>query len=206
MNYIYDIFLNFNETLYDIYEWNRNDNIIHIRKIPLFKVDKKTMYDFITKKIELSNDFLTKIFKKTEIFGKNKIDNINYSFLISDGIDAVAIKLGNKYSRLLIEEEREVIDYVKSIKPITIDYKIIKSNKKTIFKTRNEIKIKEYIFKKVNELIKCNDYDKLKYLYLDCFNKNIENDVDKLFLLELNKNWDSVYLKLYNLLKLIETR
>lgn len=206
MNYIYDIFLNFNDTLYDIYEWNRNDNIIHIRKIPLFKVDKKTMYDFITKKIELSNDFLTKIFKKTEIFGKNKIDNINYSFLISDGIDAVAIKLGNKYSRLLIEEEREVIDYVKSIKPITIDYKIIKSNKKTVFKTRNEIKIKEYILKKVNELIKYNDYDKLKYLYLDCFNKNIENDVDKLFLLELNNNWDNVYMKLYNLLKLIETR
>ena len=74
MNYIYDIFLNFNDILYDIYEWNRNDNIIHIRKIPLFKVDKKIMSDFITKKIELSSEFLAKIFKKTEVFSKNKID------------------------------------------------------------------------------------------------------------------------------------
>lgn len=206
MNYIYDIFLNFNNVLYDIYEWNRNDNIIHIRKIPLFKVDKKTMCDFITKKVELSNEFLSKIYKKTEVFGKNKIDNINYCFLISDGIDAIAIKLGGKYSRLLIEEEREVIEYAKSIKPMEIEYNIIKNNKMSLFKTRNEIKIKEYITKKINDLIKSNDYDKLKYLYLDCFNKKVDDNVDKLFFLELNKDWDNVYLKLYNLLKLTETR
>lgn len=205
MNYIYDIFLNFNDVLYDIYEWNKNDNIIHIRKIPLFKVDKKTMHDFVTKKIEISDEFLTKIFRKTEVFSKNKIENINYSFLISDGIDAIAIKIGNKYSRLLIEEEREVIEYCRNVKPIDIEYKV-KNSKKVIFKTRNEIKIKQYIIKKIEELIKINDYDKLKYLYLDCFNKNINENIDKLFLLELNKNWDNVYLKLYNLLKLIETR
>lgn len=205
MNYIYDIFLNFNDVLYDIYEWNKNDNIIHVRKIPLFKVDKKTMHDFVTKKIEISNEFLTKIFRKTEVFSKNKIENINYSFLISDGIDVIAIKIGNKYSRLLIEEEREVIEYCRNVKPIDIEYKA-KNSKKIIFKTRNEIKIKQYIIKKIEELIKTNDYDKLKYIYLDCFNKNINENVDKLFLLELNKNWDNVYLKLYNLLKLIETR
>jgi hypothetical protein len=205
MNYIYDIFLNFNDTLYDIYEWNKNDNIIHIRKIPLFKVDKKTMCDFITKKIELPTEFLTKIYKRTEVFNKNKIDYINYSFLISDGSDVIAIKLG-KYSRLLIEEETEVIEYVKSIKQTNIKYNIIKNNKKCIFKTRNELKIKEYINKRINELIKNNEYDKLKYLYLDCFNKNITKSIDELFLSELNKNWDFVYLKLYNLLKLIETR
>lgn len=206
MNYIYDIFLNFNDALYDIYEWNKNDNIIHIRKIPLFKVDKKTMCDFINNKIELTNDFLCKIYKKTEVFTKNKIDNINYCFLISDGNDAIAYKLGNKYSRLLIEEEREVLDVSRSIKTVDIEYSIMKSNKKSSFKTRNEIKIKYYIDKKINELIKYNDYDKLKYLYLDCFNKSVDKNIDKLFFVELNKNWDKVYLKLYNLLKLIETR
>lgn len=203
MNYIYDIFLNFNDTLYDIYEWNKTDPIIHIRKIPLFKVDKKTMCDFITKKIELNAEFLSKILKKTELFSKNS--NINYAFLISDGIDVIAYKHSNKYSRLLVEEEREVIEYVRSINNTKIDYKIIKNNTSISFKTRNETKIKEYITKKINELIKNNDYDKLKYLYLDCFNKNVDK-VDKLFLDELNNNWDNVYLKLYNLLKLIETR
>jgi len=203
MNYIYDIFLNFNDILYDIYEWNKSDNIIHIRKIPLFRVSKQTMRDFITKKVELSGEFLAKIFKKTEVFGKN---NINYSFLISDGIDVIAYKSNNKYSRLLVDEEREVIEYANAIKIVDIDYKILNDNRKVVFKTRNEIKIKHYITEKVNELIKYNDVDKLRYLYLDCFNKNVNDNVDKLFLLELNKNWDKVYLKLYNLLKLIETR
>ena len=35
MNYIYDILINFNENLYDFYDWNLNDQIDHIRKIPV---------------------------------------------------------------------------------------------------------------------------------------------------------------------------
>lgn len=202
MNYIYDIFLNFNDVLYDIFEWNKSDYIIHIKKIPIFRVDKKTLNDFKSKKIELSEEFLSKIFKKTEVFDKT---NINYSFLISDGIDVIAYKEG-KYSRLLIDEEREVLEYVSTIHTTYINYNIIKENNKEVFKTRNEIRIRKYINKRINELIKYNDYDKLKYLYLDCFNKEIYKNIDKLFFKELNKNWDNVYLKLYNLLKLIETR
>ncbi|MBE6149358.1 MAG: DUF3603 family protein [Firmicutes bacterium] len=202
MNYIYDIFLNFNNYLYDIYEWNKSDNIIHVRKIPLFRVDSKTMSDFINNKIELPLDFLSKIYNKTELFLKNK--NIDYSFLISDGNDVIAF-YNNKYSRLLIEEEREVLEYANAIKCINIDYKIIKNNKKVVFKTRSEIKIKNYINKRIKDLIINKDYDKLNFLYLDCFNENIDN-VDKLFIYKLNKNWDKTYLKLYQLLRLMENR
>ena len=202
MNYIYDIFLNFNNYLYDIYEWNKSDNIIHVRKIPLFRVDSKTMSDFINNKIELPLDFLSKIYNKTELFLKNK--NIDYSLLISDGNDVIAF-YNNKYSRLLIEEEREVLEYANAIKCINIDYKIIKNNKKVVFKTRSEIKIKNYINKRIKDLIINKDYDKLNFLYLDCFNENIDN-VDKLFIYKLNKNWDKTYLKLYQLLRLMENR
>ena len=38
MNYIYDILLNFNDMLYDFYDWNVKDNILHIRKIPLIQI------------------------------------------------------------------------------------------------------------------------------------------------------------------------
>lgn len=208
MNYIYDILLNFNNVLYDIFEWNKNDDITHVRKIPFFKVDKETMFNFISKKVELKDDFLLKIFNKTEVFNKNRIDTICYSFLISDGIDVIALKLCGsniKYSRLLIDEEREVIEYVNSMPTTSINYGVIKKYKKAEFKTRNEMRIKKYINKRINELIHCNDYDKLRYLYLDCFNCNVD-DVEKEFIVSLNKNWDNVYLKLYNLLKLIETR
>lgn len=38
MNYMYDVLLNFNDFPYDIFEWNKDDKINHIRKIPLFKL------------------------------------------------------------------------------------------------------------------------------------------------------------------------
>ena len=33
MKYIYDIILNFNERLYEFYEWKDNDDIEYIKKI-----------------------------------------------------------------------------------------------------------------------------------------------------------------------------
>ena len=41
MNYIYDLLLNFNENIYEFYDWNKTDNIKHIKKIPIFKIDSK---------------------------------------------------------------------------------------------------------------------------------------------------------------------
>ena len=58
MNYIYDIVLNFNSNYYEFYEWNKNDNIINVRKIPVFKVDNQTYYDFKFNDIIVNNDFL----------------------------------------------------------------------------------------------------------------------------------------------------
>ena len=49
MNYVYDILLNFNEIGYYFYDWNGNDNILHIRKIPIFKIDSKTLKKVIHK-------------------------------------------------------------------------------------------------------------------------------------------------------------
>ena len=41
MTYIYDVTLNFNEILYDFFEWNNSDTLTHIRKIPMFKVNNE---------------------------------------------------------------------------------------------------------------------------------------------------------------------
>ena len=39
MNYIYDILANFNNIYYDFFDWNESDNIIHIKKVPIVRVD-----------------------------------------------------------------------------------------------------------------------------------------------------------------------
>jgi len=45
MNYIYDVVLNFQKEYYDFYDWNKNDNIYHMRKIPILKINSKQLLD-----------------------------------------------------------------------------------------------------------------------------------------------------------------
>ena len=66
MAYIYDILLNFNEDFFEFYDWNKNDKIIHIKKIPIYQVDNKTLKDILHNKIKINGDFLTLIKDKTE--------------------------------------------------------------------------------------------------------------------------------------------
>ena len=58
MNYIYDILLNFNNYAYDIFEWNKDDKIVHLRKIPLIKLKSNDLFNLVNKKILFDKDFL----------------------------------------------------------------------------------------------------------------------------------------------------
>jgi hypothetical protein len=77
MNYLYDILLNFNSKLFESFEWNVNDQITHIRKIPIFKVKSNILMDLLNNKVKLSTSFLSRIYKKTDYFIRNKICHIN---------------------------------------------------------------------------------------------------------------------------------
>ena len=57
MNYIYDVVLNYNENLYEFYDWNLNDDIIHIRRIPLIKIKRKSLLEIIKTKIKFIGSF-----------------------------------------------------------------------------------------------------------------------------------------------------
>ena len=48
MNYYYDILLNFQENYYMFYEWDKEDNIEFVKKIPLFHIDSKEFIDIFT--------------------------------------------------------------------------------------------------------------------------------------------------------------
>lgn len=206
MNYLYDILLNFNFNLYDFYEWNIDDNIINIRKIPIVRVDKKIIFDIINSKIKFDKSIFTRIYNKTEIFNKNKIELIKYTFIIACENNILAIKLNDDgliiaYSRLLLDEENEALDYIVNLEKEELIYSIISPNR-IYFKTREEVEINRFLYREINKLIEKEEYEKLEYIYLEIFNdrKDIKQIKEKIFL-ELNKKWDSVYLKLYNLLK-----
>lgn len=209
MNYIYDIFLNYNDLAYEVFEWNKEDKISHIRKIPLIVISSLDLYNLINKKIIIDSSFLTKIYRKTEVFSKRDNYYLDYSFLATDKNEIIAFKLDKnglikQYSKLLVEEEIEVLNYSESLSYQSIEYKIISSKKLEHFKTRNENKIKKFIYEEIKKIE--NDSDKLKFLYLECFGKIKNRNLLNIIYQQLAKNWENVYIKIYDFLKIMAVK
>lgn len=204
MKYIYDIVLNFNKRIYEFYEWMDSDNIEYIKKIPIFKVNKKVFNDIKNNNIKISSEFLNNIYNKCEIYDNYGIKKIDYAVLFSIDDDIIAIKFNKNnesilISDLYIDEKIDILNYVKRLNITNIDYKII-SKYKTYLITRKEIDMIEFIKNEINLIYKNNNIDKIRYIYYECFNK-LEND-----LLIINNDLEK-YIKnnpekIYNLLKL----
>ena len=72
MNYTYDILANFNETYYEFFEWNNKDELTHIKKLPIIKVDRTFLNNMKNNDVVVEKELLEKIFRKTEFFKTNK--------------------------------------------------------------------------------------------------------------------------------------
>ena len=202
MNYVYDIYLNFNKTAYDFFEWEKNDKITHIKKIPIYKINSKFFRLIVNNNVKFDIMFLKKIYNKTELFRNSKIE---YATLLCDENNIIGIILnkdgiGTLKSFLFIDEELEVLDEIKDIKKENINIKIINKNKIEL-KTRNDIKIEKFINREINNI----DPNKFKYIYYELFNKKINNIYNI-------KNYTSLLLKdklkykrLYDILKITST-
>lgn len=207
MSYIYDIVLNFKQDLYEFYDWNTKDTIIHIRKIPLIKVSSKTMEDIKQYIIQFDSNFLESIKNKTEMFQNKQIVSLKQSFILSDGFEAVALvvyKDKNKISRLQVEEELEVLDEVSKLKETNIKYQKIKKRYVQMYKTRKELKLEQYLKLELKKLEQ-GDIIKLQYLYFECFLEE-EKSRDKMierFYFELNNNFNFISEKLLSFFKLV---
>jgi len=207
MNYIYDILLNFNSELYDFFEWNLNDNIINIRKILLYKVNSKTLLEFKDCQVKLDKAFLEKVKNKTEVFTNGDIEILEYAALFTDGSTVMAIQFDcNGYiynkSSLLVDEDLDVLEISNRIKEIDISYECLHVKFYDQFKTRKEKQMIEYIRKELDKCKQERSFDKLKYLYFECFGKN-EDSVDKIIVGIENKFIESDFVrKIYDFFKL----
>ena len=177
MNYIYDVLLNFNEKIYEFYDWNKNDNIRHIKKIPIIKVSNKDLDIIKNNQVEFEKSFLESIYNKTEEFTSKKNKLIEYACLFTDDLEVIGVNVNKKilYSKLLLDEEMEVLDIALHISERKIDFKIIKKNSIQEFKTRNEIEQINKAKEELNKILKENNMEKLKYLYYECFDQKIDS-------------------------------
>ena len=210
MTYIYDILLNFNEDFYEFYEWEKGDNIYHVKKIPIFKVETAFMENLLANKIEISNDFLNLITNKTEVFEGKRIKSLKHCCLFTDSYKVVGVNIVDnniKLSDLLLDEALDAIEISKRCQAITFSYNILEEKNISYFETRNELKIKNNLLSEINNIYQNKDYEKLKYLYFEYFNINID-DVDLIYK-DLIKSLDKInnrHIKLYELLKLCNKR
>ena len=178
MNYIYDILVNFNSELYDFYEWNTSDNVTHIRKIPLFRIST------------------------------DKLEKISYSALFSDSNEVYALKFDKKgnsigISKLLIDEEEDVLDVACRCNETNIEFELLKEKSNHNFKTRMQREMYNYLNKSLNRLEKANDYEKLSYLYFECFNEKEESIEEIISKLKQNMDNEKTLKTMYDFFKLI---
>ncbi len=170
MRYIFDILVNFRKNLYDFYDWNKEDEILNIRKIPIVKVSKEDYRAFYFSLVRVSDDFLEKIENKTDVFHRIQFRIIKHACILTDGVQAIAIKFENKenrlVSKLLFEEEEEVLELSEKMKEMNIAYQVLE-DKEFLLETRKETKMNAYIKKELQKL----SNEKLCYLYFECFNQ-----------------------------------
>ncbi len=209
MNYVYDILLNFQKELYEFYEWNKEDEITHIRRIPLFKISARDLKMVKTSDIKIEKNFCDKIYNKTEKFRKTGVSQIPYAFLISDGKEVIAIKLDKTLkiiakSSLLLDEAEEICEMTLDQKMVKIKYLNQNQKNQINFETRYEKETKKKLNIKLLNLYKSREYEKLKYIYFECFRKkenNINTILQKLKQ-EINTKSEN-YKKIFNFFKII---
>lgn len=208
MNYVYDILSNFNQELYDFYDWDKNDNFTHLRKVPSFRVSKEVLVDLMFKKVKIKGNLLKLIKDKTQVFTKEGVDVIEYCFIVSDSVNALGVILDEdgvvyKKSKFLVSEELEINKCLKTSKIYNVEYNLLSSKTHYSNMTRNEEKVTNLILNEL-ELI-MDSTDKIDYLYYEWFNTNKGKNKYKKLVSSIKSSYTSKHeyiLELLNLLKI----
>lgn len=211
MIYTYDILLNWTkeERLKEFYEWTLEDDLEHIKKMPIIRIRESLLKDLLTSKIKIDKTFLSKIKYKTESYFHNEIDVIDYAVIVTTEKKSLALELDNEgnvmyKSSLLIDEEEEVLEIGEELVIMDIPYEVITKNKKVSYLTRKEEEEKKFLIKEIKKIKQNKEESKLNYLYKEFFVDNVESFNDKLTIIEkeISKDYNSFHHNLYNLLKL----
>ena len=211
MIYTYDILLNWTkeERLKEFYEWALEDDLEHIKKMPIIRIRESLLKDLLTSKVKIDKTFLSKIKYKTESYFHNEIDVIEYAIIVTTEKKALALELDDEgnvmyKSCLLIDEEEEVLEIGEEIVIMDIPYEVITKNKKVSYLTRKEEEEKKFLTKEIKKIKQNKESSKLNYLYKEFFIDDVESFNDKLTILEneISKDYNSFHHRLYNLLKL----
>lgn len=204
MKNVYDVLVNFKKMPYEFYEWDKSDEINHIKKIPSFKVKDQVLYDFMNYDVNVSKEFLNQIKEKTESFCNRMVKKINYSCVIFNEDIAIAILFddaGNILgrSKLLFDEEEDIISSGLKLEDYNIEYNVIKKMNFNSTFTRKEGKIILLLSKYLDKIYENKKNDEIKYMYFECFDE--EEDNEKSAYLKLKSMVENGAMEVINKLK-----
>lgn len=208
MVYVYDILVNFNEKMIDFYDWDKNDQIKHIRKMPIFKVNSKVIMDIMFNKVKISSEIVNLIKDKTEVFNLRSVSTLSFVCTFVSSECAVAVSMNKngvvlEKSKFLVNEELEIIGVGNKLKKIDLDYSIVKTVNHSLL-LRSEEKILDEMLREIN-LLKDNE-EVINYLYYEWFNKlGTKNAYDEL-ILDLKKDFTPKHEELFNLLNILKVK
>jgi len=207
MNFIYDIVLNFQKDYYSFFEWKNDDNIVNVKKIPLFKVSDEDYLVLKYNDVTVDNNFIEIINDKSSFF--SMVDSeMDCVCLVCSEKEAMGIMFdinGNliKRSSLLFDEEDEVIDESRMMENLSITFR--KNNLNDInYLGRIEKEKRDYLSNFINGLNDQKDSLAIKYLYyeyFDCEKENV-NLMKKELVGELKKSWSKNHDNIYELILL----
>ena len=204
MDYYYDILLNFQDSFYMFYEWDENDAVEYIKKIPIIHVDGKTMQHLLFDIVKVTPEFLKTILDKTKLKQNN---TLKYACIFSDGKNNIAIEFNDEgkvigKSSIFLDDEISINEFMYNISVTKLDYEVIKKDK-LLKDTRQEIKVKKLIKTEIESIYKNKNYSKLKYIYLEWFNE-LNDDVLEMKNKMLHKLDDNLTKKEYHIYDLIK--
>ena len=171
--YAFNISLNYSNNLIDFYDWSDKDNIVLIKKIPLFLVNDRQYQNLLYNKVIFAEKFYEIIKDKTIL----KDDKYETSILVSNGVNAFGIKINNRNSTfksyLDVMDEAEVGELSSNLSVYNIDFEVIGPDYIHSNLTRNSKYVLNSI---VLNLEKSKSVSgKLEYLYYEWFKKMPEN-------------------------------
>ena len=177
MNYIYDIVLNLTDNYYyDFFEWEKEDNLANIKKVPVIRINTETLSDFINYKVKVDKKFLSLIENKSMTFKKH--NNYKYLVILSNkdkSIGIVFLENGTILykSSMLLDEEVEA-NNIASNKIYEINYQRLELNNNYLT-LRCDLEKKKYMLNEIKKIYKNKEYERLKYIYYDIFDKVDDN-------------------------------
>ena len=138
--------------------------------------------DIIKNQIMIDSELVKQLHNTCEVYTNRSVKNVEYACLFCSNSTVVAVEFNYKgisimKSDLLIEEALDIIEIMKKVKPVDIKYQILNKSEFSLT-TRSEEQKLNFMKREISNIYKNNDFDKLKYIYYECFNKEENSLVD----------------------------